>query len=77
MKTLKIDLPENLESIELHPLADLHLGDSVQFVSKLFVNTAAALNYGGYGDCQNFKPSAKENPVIYLDGKKHEATAKV
>lgn len=50
---------------------------SVQHVSKLFVNTAAALNYGGYGDVQGFKPAAKENPIIYLDGKKHSATAKV
>ncbi len=50
---------------------------SIQMVSKLFVNTAAALNYGGYGDVQGFKPSAKENPIIYLNGRKHEATAKV
>lgn len=50
---------------------------SVQLVSKLFVNTAAALNYGGYGDIQGYKPSAKENPIIYLNGKIHEAKAKV
>lgn len=50
---------------------------SIQMVSKLFVNTAAALNYGGYGDVQGFKPSAKENPIIYLNGTKHEATARV
>ncbi len=50
---------------------------SIQMVSKLFVNTAAALNYGGYGDVQAFKPSAKENPIIYLNGTKHEAMAKV
>lgn len=50
---------------------------SVQFVSKLFVNTAAALNYGGYGDIQGYKPAAKENPIIYLDGRKHSATAKL
>ena len=28
MKTIKIDLPESLESIELHPLGDFHLGDA-------------------------------------------------
>lgn len=50
---------------------------SVQFVSKLFVNTAAALNYGGYGDIQGYKPAAKENPIIYLDGTKHGVNAKV
>ena len=50
---------------------------SVQFVSKLFVNTAAALNYGGYGDIQGYKPAAKENPIIYLDGTKHGVNAKI
>lgn len=50
---------------------------SVQYVSKLFVNAAAALNYGGYGDIQGYKPAAKENPVIYLDGRMHNASAKI
>lgn len=50
---------------------------SVQYVSKLFVNAAAALNYGGYGDVQGYKPAAKENPVIYLDGRTHNASAKI
>lgn len=50
---------------------------SVSMVSKLYVNTAAALDYGGYGDIQGYKPAAKENPVIYLNGKRHEATARV
>lgn len=50
---------------------------SVKFVSKLFVNGAAALNHGGYGDTQGFKPAAKENPVIYLDGTQQHATAEV
>lgn len=50
---------------------------SVQMVSKLFVNAAAALDYGGYGDVQGYKPAAKENPVIYLDGTKHNTSAKV
>lgn len=41
-------------------------------VDKLFVNTAASLNYGGYGDIQGYKPSSKDNPVIFLNGmKKH------
>lgn len=45
---------------------------SVQYVEKVFVNTAASLNYGGYGDCQGFKPAAKTNPFIILDGAKHK-----
>ena len=50
---------------------------TVQFVSKVFINTAAALDYGGYGDVQGYKPSAKENPVIYLDGTKHNIAVKL
>lgn len=50
---------------------------SVQMVSKLFVNAAAALDYGGYGDVQGYKPAAKDNPIIYLDGKKHGVSATV
>ena len=29
MKTIKIDLPAELENIELHYIADLHLGDGM------------------------------------------------
>ncbi len=43
---------------------------SVALVDKLFVNTAAALNYGGYGDAQGYKPASKATPVIYLSGSK-------
>ena len=37
---------------------------TVEFVNKLFVNTAANLNYGGYGEAQEFKPASKDTPVI-------------
>lgn len=50
---------------------------SVALVDKLFVNTAAALNYGGYGDKQGFKPASKASPVIYLHGRKREMWAKL
>lgn len=50
---------------------------SVALVDKLFVNTAANLNYGGYGEAQEFKPSSKETPVIYLSGTKKEMKAKL
>lgn len=43
---------------------------AVSLVDKLFVNTAANLGYGGYGEAGEFKPSSKETPVIYLDGTK-------
>lgn len=50
---------------------------SVAMVDKLFVNTAAHLNYGGYGDRQGFKPASKSSPVIYLDGRAHDMWAKL
>lgn len=50
---------------------------SVAMVDKLFVNTAASLNYGGYGDKAGFKPASKASPVIYLDGLKRDMWAKL
>lgn len=37
-------------------------------VDKLFVNDAAAISYGGYGQAGEFKPSSKQSPVIHLSG---------
>lgn len=50
---------------------------SVANVTKLFVNTASNLNYGGYGEAQEFKPNSKDTPVVYLDGHKREMWAKL
>lgn len=50
---------------------------SLALVDKLFVNTAASLNYGGYGDAAGFKPASKSAPVIYLNGHKREMYAKL
>jgi predicted MPP superfamily phosphohydrolase len=41
---------------------------SVARVNKLFINTSAMLNYGGYGEAFEYKPSSQHCPVIYLDG---------
>lgn len=46
---------------------------SVAYVDKLFINTAATLNYGGYGEEFEFKPSSKVTPIIYLRGDVKEA----
>lgn len=53
------------------------INSTVASVDKLFVNTAANLNYGGYGEAGEFKPSSKETPVIYLSGKKKSFKAKL
>lgn len=37
-------------------------------VDKLFVNDAASLKYGGYGQAGEFKPSSMCSPVIHLGG---------
>lgn len=50
---------------------------TVSPVDKLFVNTSAALNYGGYGDKAGFKPASKRSPIIYLDGTRHDMWAKL
>ncbi len=50
---------------------------TVANVTKLFVNTAANLNYGGYGESGGFKPPSKDTPVIYLSAAKKEMCAKL
>lgn len=44
---------------------------AIAHVNKLYVNCAASLEYGGYGDVQGYKPPSLDNPVIFaLSGKK-------
>lgn len=53
------------------------INSNVSIVDKLFVNTAAKLEYGGYGEIYEFRPASKETPVIYLSGIKKEFYAKL
>ena len=50
---------------------------AVALVDKLFVNTAANLNYCGYGVAAEFKPASKDTPTIYLSGTKKYFEAKL
>ena len=50
---------------------------TVTLVDKLFVNTAANLKYGGYGEAGAFKPSSMDTPIIYLSGTKKYFEAKL
>lgn len=50
---------------------------NVKCVDKLFVNTAACLNYGGYGEAFEFKPASKDTPHIFLNGTKKEMAARL
>lgn len=44
---------------------------------KLFVNSAATLSYGGYGQHFKFKPANSTSPIIYLNGHKKMFSAKL
>lgn len=48
---------------------------SIEKVTRLFVNTASNLNYGGYGEVQEFKPNSCDTPTIYLKGDYKNAKA--
>lgn len=50
---------------------------SVRQVEKLFVNTSAQLDYGGYGEVLGFSPSSKANIMVVLSGTKKEFFAKL
>ena len=50
---------------------------SVQKVTKLFVSTASALEYGGYGDVQGYAPSANDYPYITFSGSRKFMRASV
>lgn len=48
---------------------------AVKKVDRLFVNTSAALEYGGYGEVQSFKPTSLETPLIHLNGRRKRMAA--
>ena len=49
----------------------------VKEIEKLFVNAAASLSYGGYGQEFKFKPANSTSPIIYLDGHKKRYSAQL
>ena len=48
---------------------------SVSKIERLFVNTGATLEWGGYGELQGFKPNSLDTPIIHLDGTRRYMTA--
>ncbi|MFW6029671.1 MAG: metallophosphoesterase [Halanaerobiales bacterium] len=44
-------------------------------ITRLFVNSNAWLNYGGYGEVKNYSPSSTDYPKIILDGIERKAQA--
>ena len=58
-------LPASLKAAYARPCA---ANNSITYCTKLFVNSAAKLNYGGYGDIGGYRPNAKDTPRIILSG---------
>ena len=48
---------------------------SILFGTRLYVNTSAKLNYGGYGETGGYKPCYTDTPIIKLCGTRKEMRA--
>ena len=59
-------LPASLKTAYARPNPG---NSSITYCTKLFVNSAAKLNYGGYGDIGGYRPNAKDTPRIILGGR--------
>ena len=49
----------------------------VTYGARLYVNTSAKLNYGGYGEVGAFKPPCTDTPIIHLSGTRKEMRATI
>lgn len=49
--------------------------NSVSYCTRLYVNTSAKLDYGGYGENFGYKPGCTDTPIIYLSGTHKEMRA--
>lgn len=50
---------------------------TVSLEERVFVNTSAYLDYGGYGDVQGYRPNSKMSPVIVLSGKEKKISVEI
>ena len=60
-------LPASLKMSFARPSAS---NNSITYCTKLFVNSASKLSFGGYGDIGGYKPSAKDTPIVVLSGER-------
>ena len=65
-------LPASFKTAYARPCA---ANNSITYCTKLFVNAAAKLNFGGYGDVGGYKPAAKDTPKIILNGREKQMYA--
>lgn len=61
--------------VKLGALRIIPQNGTVANTEKLFVNTAAALSYGGYGEVQGYTPASNAYPVVHLSGSEKKMTA--
>ena len=55
-----------------------NLGNSsITYGTRLYVNTSAKLNYGGYGEAGGFKVPCTDTPIIHLSGTRKEMRATI
>ena len=69
-----VHLPASLKVAFARPSA---ANNSISYCTKLFVNSAAKLNYGGYGDIGGYRPNSKDTPIIILGGREKRMSALV
>lgn len=50
---------------------------SITYGTRLYVNTSAKLNFGGYGEAGGFKVPCLDTPSIFLNGTKKEMKATI
>jgi hypothetical protein len=50
---------------------------SITYGTRLYVNTSAKLNWGGYGETGGFKPPCTDTPLIRLNGERKEMRATI
>ena len=67
-------LPASLKTAFARPSA---ANNTITYCTKLFINSAAKLNYGGYGDIGGYKPACKDTPIIVLSGENKRMNALV
>lgn len=67
-----VHLPASFKTGFARPNAS---NSSVGYCTKLFVNCAAKLQYGGYGDTGGFKPPCIDTPRILLSGETKDMRA--
>lgn len=51
--------------------------NSIAYCTRLYCNTSAKLDFGGYGEVGGYKPACLDTPIIHLSGVKKEVRATI